>query len=303
MNFGAGFASAVGGVIGLYAGALVGKAAGGGPGELVACGIGGTALGAFVGAVVVAPNEPVTATGVAGPPKGVGSCDECDRAGRLLAITPQVDATRPASVPAQTLGAPPQVTHAKTESGKIESGKTESGKTESGKKKEDMKIVGIGQPQEAPRNFAKPDGGLAGAARHMMGQAEPQTAAGVGASYGKVVATSTVPNAAGIQAAAQQGNRAGTAAGMETARHYAPAPPTLTAAPQLIPGHPVSGSGQTQYQVAWTASWYAAYRAAFIASYNHTRTVMINSSTRRAQPGVRMLAGPPRGPQLNSQLG
>jgi hypothetical protein len=76
MNIGAGVASGVGAIIGLFAGSLVGKAIGGKDMELVGAALGGTALGAFTGTILTAPDANTTTTtppGTSGLPKGLGA--------------------------------------------------------------------------------------------------------------------------------------------------------------------------------------------------------------------------------------
>lgn len=74
MNLGVGAAAAVGGVVGLFAGSLAGKAMGGKPGELIGAGLGGVALGAFFAAALTAPTAVTTTTppGTGALPRGLG---------------------------------------------------------------------------------------------------------------------------------------------------------------------------------------------------------------------------------------
>jgi hypothetical protein len=94
MNLGAGLASAVGGVVGLFAGALVGHAMGGSDDELLAAGLGGTALGAFAGAVLVSPDAPATTStgvGTGAPPPEDEDCAPCNAAAVFRQLSAQVN--------------------------------------------------------------------------------------------------------------------------------------------------------------------------------------------------------------------
>jgi hypothetical protein len=97
MNLGAGLASALGGVVGLFAGALAGHAMGGSDDELLAAGLGGTALGAFAGAVLVSPDAPATTTGTVGAgrpsdlePEECGPCNRGAVLPWLIQVNPQL---------------------------------------------------------------------------------------------------------------------------------------------------------------------------------------------------------------------
>jgi hypothetical protein len=91
MNVGAGFAAATGGIVGLFVGAIAGQAFGGSENEMALAGLGGAALGAFTGAVLVSPDAPATSTsvGTGAPPDE--DCAPCNAAAVFRQLNAQLN--------------------------------------------------------------------------------------------------------------------------------------------------------------------------------------------------------------------